>query len=174
MISHGLHTVIVAAAPGIWKKNLYHGFMKYGNWARASELALFASVPRLAIAWQIPLIFWGENPALTIGELGVKSKGYDGNQTKWMNTLQGGDPSWLCVDGIEPKDVLIYHYPSDDAMQKARLQIVYLGYFWQVWTRKDNGMISAMNGLDVRERHPLEIGDILGVDALDEDWVIVN
>jgi len=174
LIEHGFNTVIVGPAPETWKKNMRHGFRKYGNWARTTELALFASVPRLAMAWQIPLIFWGENPALTLGELGVKSLGYDGNQTKWINTLAGGDPSWLCVDGIVQKDILPYYYPSDEEMYRAKLRIVYLGYFWKVWSRLDNGILSALNGLDVRRQHPDEIGDILGVDSLDEDWVAVN
>ncbi len=174
LIEHGFNTVVVAPAPQTWKKNMRHSFLKYGNWAKSTELALFASVPRVAIAAQVPLIFWGENPALTLGELGVQSLGYDGNQTKWMNTLAGGDPSWLCVDGVTPKDVLCFHYPSDEDMAKAQLRIVYLGYFWDVWSRLDNGTLAALNGLDIRNDHPQDIGDILGVDSLDEDWVAVN
>ena len=61
LISLGFNTVIVGPAPQVWKKNMMNGFYKYGNWQRSTELALFTSVPRLAIAYQIPLIFWGEN-----------------------------------------------------------------------------------------------------------------
>jgi len=174
LIAHGFNTVIVGPAPGIWKQNMRNGFYKYGNWQRSTELALFTSVPRLAIAYQIPLIFWGENPALTLGELGNQSNGYDGNQMKWGNTLSGGDPSWLCVDGLTSKDVLSYYYPTDQEMVRARLRIIYLGYFWEVWSRLDNAMLSALNGLDIRAEKPEDIGDILGVEALDEDWITVN
>ena len=37
-------------------------FVNYTNWAKATELALFACVPRIAIDYKIPLILWGENP----------------------------------------------------------------------------------------------------------------
>ncbi|HOW35811.1 MAG TPA: N-acetyl sugar amidotransferase [Candidatus Omnitrophota bacterium] len=174
LISRGFNTVIVGPAPQTWKKNMLNGFYKYGNWQRSTELALFTSVPRLAIAYQIPLIFWGENPALILGELGVRSNGYDGNQMKWANTLAGGDPSWLCVDGITKKDVLCYSYPADEEMTRAGLRIIYLSYFWKVWSRLENGMLAAVHGLDVRDDHSETIGDILGVEALDEDWITVN
>ena len=174
LIEHGFNMIRVAPAPQTWRKNMKHSFFKYGNWARPTEMALFASVPRLAIASQIPLILWGENPGLMLGELGVKSNGYDGNQMKWINTLSGGDAGWLCVDGITSRDVLTYYYPSDEEMVRARLKIVYLGFFWKIWSRLDNGTLSALNGLDVRDSHPDDIGDIFGVDSLDEEWVTVN
>jgi len=174
LIAHGFNTIIVGPAPQTWKKNMRYGFYKHGNWQRSTELALFTSVPRLAIVYQIPLIFWGENPALTLGELGVRSRGYEGNQMKWGNTLAGGDPSWLCVDGVTDRDLLSYYYPSDEEMIRAKLRIVYLGYFWKVWSRLDNGILAALNGLDVRAEHPEYIGDTLGVEALDEDWITLN
>lgn len=174
LISLGFNTVIIGPAPQTWKKNMRRGFFEYGNWARSTELALFSSVPRIAIAYQIPLILWGENPALTLGESGVQSTDYDGNRMKFSNTLTGGDPSWLCADDVEAHDLLPYRYPTDQEMARARLQIVYLGYFWKVWSKRDNANLSALHGLEIRNRHPREMGDILGVDALDEDWMIVN
>jgi N-acetyl sugar amidotransferase len=174
LISLGFNTVVVGPGPRTWKKNMRHGFYKYGNWARSTELALFSSVPRLAIAYQIPLIFWGDNPAMTLGELGVQSQGYDGNKMKFSNTLGGGDSSWLCTKDITGRDIISYQYPSDHEMERARLKIVYLGYFWKVWSKRENGTLSALHGLDVRNEHPDSIGDILGADALDEDWTMIN
>ena len=68
------------------------GFEKYGNMFKSTELALFSSVPRLAIAYQIPLIWWGENAAMQLGVLNVMGKArYDGNNLRQMNTLSGGN-----------------------------------------------------------------------------------
>jgi hypothetical protein len=174
MIKHGFDTIMVCPAPGTWRENMRLGFYKYGNWQRSTELALFTSVPRLATAYQIALIFWGENPALTLGELGTQTLDYDGNQMKHGNTLAGGDPSWMFTDNIKLRDLLCYSYPSDEDMERAKLRIIYLGYFWKMWSKKDNGTFSALHGLDVRDERPDEIGDILGVDALDEDWMNLN
>ncbi|SNB45046.1 N-acetyl sugar amidotransferase [Geobacter sp. DSM 9736] len=174
MIKHGFDTVTIGPAPGIWRENMRHGFFKYGNWQKSTELALFSTVPRLATAYQIPLIFWGENPALTLGELGTNSLDYEGNQMKHGNTLAGGDPSWMFSDNIKLRDLLCYSYPSDEDMERAKLRIIYLGYFWKIWSKKDNGSFSCLHGLDIRDDRPEDMGDIMGVDALDEDWMNMN
>lgn len=174
MISLGFDTITIGPSPLIWKKLMRLGFFKYGNWAKSTELSLFSSVPRFAIAYQIPLIFWGENPALTMGELGTQSTGGEGNKMKNINTLAGGDLNWLLESGVKNKQILTYNYPSDTEMERANLRIIYLGYYWPKWTNLDNGNFSASNGLDVRGELPSETGDLLGVTALDDDWVILN
>ena len=174
MIRHGFDTVTISPGPKVWRALARHAFLKYGNWARATELALFSSVPRLAIAYQIPLILWGENPALTLGELSNDSMGWDGNQMKNGNTLGGGDITWLLEAGLKEHQILQYSYPSNEDMAAANLRIVYLGYFWQKWSKLDNGSFSALHGIDIRSMHPSKSGDLFGVDALDDDWVIMN
>ena len=91
LITHGFDCITINPAPQIWKKLMKKGFLNYANWAKSTELALFSSVPRFAIAYQIPLIWWGENPALQLGDLKTKGQtGSDGNNLKNMNTLGGG------------------------------------------------------------------------------------
>ena len=75
-------------------------FYEFGNPFKSTEMALFSSVPRFAIAYQIPLIWWGENSALQVGETSVMGKtGGDGNNLRKMNTLGDGDVSWLLKHG---------------------------------------------------------------------------
>jgi N-acetyl sugar amidotransferase len=174
MIYHGFDCVLINPAPRTWNKLMRKSFLEFGNWAKSTEYALFSSVPRLAIAYQIPLIWWGENPGLQLGDLGTIGKsGGDGNRLKYSNTLGGGDISWLLTE-VKKKDILQYVYPSDEEMETARLRIVYLGYYWNDWSLVNNGNFSALRGLDVRQEHPRDIGDTFGITALDEDWVGMN
>ena len=70
--------------------------MKFSNWGKSTELALFSAVPQIAIEYKIPLIFWGENPGLQLGDLKTLGKtGYDGNNLRNMNTLSGGKANWI-------------------------------------------------------------------------------
>ena len=69
LIQLGFDCVNVSCSPQIWKKLMREAFYEYGNWAKATEIALFSSVPRAAIAYQIPLIWWGENAAIVLGQL---------------------------------------------------------------------------------------------------------
>jgi N-acetyl sugar amidotransferase len=175
MINHGFDCISVNPSPQVWRKLMKEGFFKYTNWAKSTELALFSSVPRLAIAYQIPLIWWGENAALQLGDLNVMGKnGSDGNNLRKMNTLAGGDISWLINNEIRKKDILQYNYPSEKEMDDANLKITFLGYFWKDWSLIENGNFATLRGLDIRNEKPWEIGDPLGITSLDEDWVTLN
>jgi hypothetical protein len=175
MIKHGFDCISVSPAPQTWRKLMRKGFDIYTNWCKSTELALFSSVPRLAIAYQIPLIWWGENTALQLGDLNVMGKsGSDGNNLRKMNTLGGGDITWILSEEIRKNDVLQYSYPSEQEMEDANLRITFLGYFWNDWSLIDNGIFSCLRGLDIRNEKPWEIGDPVGVTSLDEDWVTLN
>lgn len=175
MISHGFDCISINLSPQIWRKLMHKGFFQYTNWAKSTEFALFSSIPRLAIAYQIPLIWWGENAALQLGDLNVMGKGgSDGNNLRKMNTLGGGDITWLLSDEIKKSDILQYNYPSEKEMEDANLRITFLGYFWKDWSLIDNGNFSALRGLDIRKEPPQDLGDHVGITSLDENWVSLN
>lgn len=175
MISHGFDCITINPAPKTWQQLMHKGFYEYTNWCKSTELALFSSVPRLAIAYQIPLIWWGENAALQLGDLNVMGKsGSDGNNLRKMNTLGGGDITWLLSEEIKKNNILQYCYPSEKEMDDANLRITFLGYFWKDWSQIDNGNFAALRGLEIRNEKPWEIGDPVGVTSLDEDWVTFN
>jgi len=175
MIRQGFDCISIHPSPAIWRTLMRKGFFEYTNWCKSTELALFSSVPRMAIAYQIPLIWWGENAALQLGDLKVMGKsGSDGNSLRHMNTLGGGDITWLLGDEIRRNQILQYIYPSEKEMIDAGLRITFLGYFWKDWSLVDNGNFSTLRGLEIRNEKPWEIGDPLGITSLDEDWVSFN
>jgi N-acetyl sugar amidotransferase len=175
LIALGFDCIHINPAPPIWRMLMKKAFLLHANWCKSTELALFSAVPRLAIAYQIPLIWWGENAALQLGDLNVMGKaGWDGNNLRNMNTLAGGNVSWLIGDGIERNQILQYCYPSIAEMDNAHLTIAFLGYFWRDWSLVDNGLAAAVRGLHVRREPPEDIGDPEGITSLDEDWVTFN
>ena len=175
MIKHGFDCISINPAPQIWRRLMNKGFFEFTNWARSTEFALFSSVPRLAIAYQIPLIWWGENAALQLGDLNVMGKsGSDGNNLRSMNTLNGGDITWMMNNEIQKYKILQYVYPSKKEIEDANIRITFLGYFWKDWSLVDNGNYSTLRGLEIRNEKPWEIGDPMGITSLDEDWVTFN
>ena len=175
LIDKGFDCISINPAPQIWQKLMRKSFLEHTNWCKSTELALFSSVPRMAVAYQIPLIWWGENPALQLGDLNVLGKnGWDGNSLRRMNTLANADAGWLLDTEIQQNHILQYLYPTEEEMERAGIQIAFLGYFWKVWSLRDNGAFSVLNGLDIRQEMPWEIGDPTGVTSLDEDWVTLN
>jgi N-acetyl sugar amidotransferase len=175
LIELGFDVVISAPAPGTWKQLMRQSFDNFTNWARSTEMALYSSVPQLAIRYDIPLILWGENPGLQVGDLKtLGSNGYDGNNLRYMNTLSGGAAEWMLKSGLGLHDIIPYGYPTPEEFDRHQLQIVYLGWFLGDWSLANNGMYAASNGLQIREDKVANTGDLFGVTALDEDWVTLN
>jgi N-acetyl sugar amidotransferase len=175
LIELGFDVVISAPAPGVWQSLMKESFDRFTNWARSTELALFSSVPQIAIRYGIPLILWGENPGLQLGDLKTLGRnGYDGNNLRNMNTLSGGAAGWMIEAGVEQKEIIPYQYPSSEAFDAHSLQIVYLGWFLGDWSLINNGMYACANGLEIREDSVINTGDLLGITSLDEDWVTLN
>ena len=175
LINLGFDCVLVAPAPQTWKNLMRHSFDRFTNWARSTELALFSSVPQLAIRYEIPLIFWGENPGLQLGDLKTLGRtGYDGNNLRNMNTLSGGALDWIEEMHGDNGDLMPYRYPDLEAFDKANIQIIYLGWFLGDWSLVNNASYSCLNGLDIRDDTVENTGDLYGVTALDEDWVTLN
>lgn len=175
LIELGFDVLISAPAPETWRSLLRAGFDKFTNWARSTELALFASVPQIAIRYQIPLILWGENPGLQLGDLKTLGRtGYDGNNLRYMNTLSGGGLEWILKAGCSPQELIPYRYPQSEEFESAKLQIVYLGWFLGDWSLVNNAAYACANGLEIREDTVENTGDLYGVTSLDEDWVTLN
>jgi len=175
LIELGFDVIVSAPAPGVWQRLMRESFLRFTNWARSTEMALFASVPQMAISQGIPLILWGENPGLQLGDLKTLGRnGYDGNNIRYMNTLSGGGAEWMLQAGLRPEELLAYRYPSPEEFDAHGLQIVYLGWFLGDWSLINNGMYSCANGLQIRADTVDHTGDLAGVTSLDEDWVTLN
>lgn len=175
LINLGFDCINIGCGPLTWKKAMKYAFLKHGNWAKATEFALFASVPRIAVAYQIPLIWWGESPSLLLGDMGVLgSDPFDGNRLKYSNTLGGGDITWLLSEGFATTDILQYIYPSDKEMERANLRIVFMDYFMKDFSQLTNGNLAALRGLSVRKPNPDLDPDLFGTSMLDEDFININ
>ncbi|WP_430459820.1 N-acetyl sugar amidotransferase [Thalassolituus sp. LLYu03] len=175
LINLGFDCVISAPAPGTWRDLIRHSFSRFTNWAKPTELALFSSVPQLAIQYGIELIFWGENPGLQLGDLKTLGKtGYDGNNLRNMNTLAGGAMDWILEMHGDNGDLIPYRYPSLEEFEKHNISIVYLGWFLGDWSLVNNARYSCLEGLQIREDGVENTGDLYGVTSLDEDWVTLN
>lgn len=173
LISIGFDHHIISLQPNTWKRLLKIGFTKYGNWAKASEQALISAVPILANKLNIPLILWGENPSIQLGDMKTSGKSeWDGNNLKNLNTTQGCNIGWMRKYGFNEHDILNYEFPKKKKINNV--QIVYLGWFWNDWSLKSNGLSALLRGLERRKETFKKNQDIYGLTALDENWVILN
>jgi N-acetyl sugar amidotransferase len=174
LINLGFDVVVSCPAPQTWRELKQEGFDIFTNSFRSTELALFASVPQIAINYGINLILWGENPALQVGDMKSLGKnGYDGNSIKNSNTLSSGI-SWMLDKGYSMSQIIPYQYPETFEFEKFGLEIVYLGWFLGDWSLANNALYSCANGLNIRTDGVEKTGDLYGITALDEDFTPIN
>jgi N-acetyl sugar amidotransferase len=174
LINLGFDLVLSAPAPRTWRRLKQEGFKRFANSFRSTEMALFSSVPQIAIKYGIKLIMWGENPGLQLGDMkSLGRNGYDGNSLRNMNTLSSG-LKWMLDCGYSESDLIPYLYPPTEDFNKHDLQIVYLGWFLGDWSLVNNALYSCANGLKIRTDHVSKTGDLYGVTALDEDFTPIN
>lgn len=172
LIRLGFDTLAVSPNPIVWKRLMKEGFLRFGNWCKSTEMALYAIPIHVSIAYQIPLIFYGENPAFTIGEKHGRLDG-DASRLKLGNTIAGG-PKQLLPPDIIDRDIHFYYYPPDDDMTAAQLRLIYLGYYIENWSGRSNAEFAMQRGLKTRSESPAATGDLWGFSCLDEDFSIVN
>ena len=149
-----------------------HGFYEFGNWCRSTEMALYAIPPHMAVAYKIPLMFYGENPVLTMGE---RHGRFDGNAIGIQegNTIKGG-PKSLNYQDASNQDFHFYQYPSYEDIEIAGIKIIYLGYYMKDWYGYKNAEFAIQRGLQIRDETPKNMGDLWGNGGLDEEFKIIN
>lgn len=176
LIDLGFDCIYVSLKPDTWRRMMRHAFLTWGNIYKSTELPLYASVHRVAIMYHIPLMVYGENPALSWGSAGGSLDG-NANRLKYNNTLRGGDLTWLLEGGFTLQDLYWSMFPSDADIERSGLRPIYLGYYIHDFNDWVNGETAIAHGLEPRKGKdavPEETGEINTWDALDDDFVIVN
>ena len=175
LINLGFDVIVSSLSPITWKILMKESFFKFANWAKSTELALFSSVPQNAIRFKIPLISWGENVGIQVGDMAATSnKQYDGKNLRKLNTLNSGDLSWVKSNKIKEVDLMPYKYPSEKEFIKNKLKIIYLGWFFKDWSMLNNAKNSILEGLTIRDKKFKDYGDLFRTSSIDEDWVTFN
>ncbi len=173
LINLGFDVIVSGPSPKTWKKLLKKSFLQ-GNYLRAPELALYSSLPQIAIKYNIKLIFWGESPAIWNDTKIIKSEPYDGNALRNSNTLKNCDLAWMNKIIKNEYKKIPYRYPSEKEFKKNNIQIIYQGWFWNNWTLINNAKVAMANGLIGRQDDVSKTGDLYGISAIDDDWVTLN
>ena len=112
---------------------------------------MFSTVPRIAINTGINLIFWGENPALQVGDsavLGINE--FDGNNLRNLNTLSAAPLDWIAKTSDASYKVDHYVYPGKPEFDNKKITIMYLGPAWDDWSVSQNATYAALDSLQLR------------------------
>jgi N-acetyl sugar amidotransferase len=173
LVKLGFSLISMQPNPRVARRLCRKSFFDYGNIVKYSEHALFTAPFRVAIDYRIPLVFFGENPALEAGDRNTSRPGWDATGIKYNNTLGGqGIDIWL-GDGIEERDLLPYMFPTDEEMAHWGGRGIFMGYFvdWYGW---ENAVFAMKHGLECIDAVPKDIGLPYLHNSLDSNLAIVN
>lgn len=157
LVRLGFTLISVQPNPRVARRLSRKSFFNFGNIIKYAEHALFAAPFRAAIDYGIPLVFFGENPALEAGDRNTSRPGWDASGIKFNNTLAGqGIDIWL-GDGIEQRDLLPYIFPTDEEFSRWGGESIFMGYFldWSVWK---NAVFALQHGFECIDAAPRDIG----------------
>jgi N-acetyl sugar amidotransferase len=166
LVELGFSLISVQPNPRVARRLCKKSFFDYGNIVKYSEHALFTAPFRVAIDYQIPLVFFGENPALEAGDRNTNRTGWDATGIKFNNTLGGqGIDIWL-GNGIEERDLLPYMFPTDEEMARWGGRGIFMGYFvdWSGW---DNAVFALERGFECIDADYKDIGSPYQHNSLD-------
>jgi len=174
IIQLGFDLEVVNPAPLSAQKLSLQSFLKFGNVCKASEIALWTSVPQLALEKNIPICFYGENPALQEGDsAALGAHEFDANETRNLNTLTAGGINWI-RETIGDRKFQAYNYPTAKAFEDNGLQMLYLGPAWCDWDMEENALYSVLEGLITRPNETHITGDLTNASMLDEEFTNIN
>ena len=176
LIELGFDCVTINIAPDTYRALMRTGFEDFGNYCRATEIALYASIPRMALAYGIKLVCLGENPFVTLGT-GSGSEDADASALLTMETLGNGDITPFITPDTPSQLLNWYKFPRPAALERAGVQMIFLAHYIEDYEDQNNAEYALELGLEVREGRDADIsetGCLYDYCALDEDFIFVN
>ena len=124
------------------------GLEVLGDISWPEHVSIFTVPVKFALAFDIPLILWGENPQI---EYGGPDKSLNNSilDKKWMEEF-GGLIGFRVSDLIESynfkkHELEIYNYPNERVLQEKSIMGIFLGYY-ENWDSVKNFDIAKDNG----------------------------
>lgn len=145
LVKMGFSLLSVQPNPVIARNLCRKSFFTYGNIVKYSEHALYATPFRVAIDYDIPLVFFGENPALEVGDSNTGTPGWDATGIRFNNTLGGEGLDIWVGDGISERDLLPYSFPGELEMDAWGGRGIFMGYYLD-WSGWNNALFALKNG----------------------------
>jgi N-acetyl sugar amidotransferase len=125
------------------------GLEQVGDISWPEHVGIFTIPIRAAVAYDVPLIIWGENSQNEYGGPAAAA-GNSYLDRRWLEEF--GGLLGLRVDdlpstsGISERDLIPYRYPTDDELRRVGVTGLFLGYFVP-WDGYSNALVAQAKGL---------------------------
>lgn len=133
LIRLGVDHVDISINPRIERAFTLAAFERLGSPAIPMHMAIFAIPVDFALRFQVPMVLWGENSAFEYGGDDPETLGVELNRAwllKYGVTNGTTSQDWVSNE-LPPREMSIYHWPTDEELRSAGVRAVFLGQFFQ-------------------------------------------
>jgi N-acetyl sugar amidotransferase len=163
----GVDYVEVTPNPVVRRKLNRIGLTQVGDISWPEHVSIFTIPVRVSVQLDIPLIVWGENSQDEYGGPATASENHVLNR-RWLEEFGGllglRVSDLVGQEGIEPRHLVQYTYPTDEALQRVGTTGIFLGYFVP-WDGYQNALFSQAHGFETYP-HVVE-GSLVNYENLD-------
>ena len=133
LVALGVDHIDYQINPKVEARFMLKAFERFGSTAIPMHLALFNIPLKVAVAFGIPLVVWGENSAFEYGSADEAHTGFRLDRA-WYRTY-GVTHGTTAADWVAPdlseKDLAGYFGPDPDELDGLGVRAVFLGYYFQ-------------------------------------------
>jgi hypothetical protein len=157
----------VSTNPVVRRKINRLALREIGDISWPEHVTIFTIPVRVAVQFNVPLIIWGENSQ---DEYGGPAGAAEHNTLtrRWLEEFGGllglRVSDLIGQDGIEPKHLIQYTYPSDEELRRVGVTGLFLGYYVP-WDGYHNALIAQAHGFETYPK-PVE-GSLVNYENLD-------
>jgi len=165
--NRGVDYIEVTTNPVLRRKINRLALTEIGDISWPEHVTIFTIPVRIAVQFEIPLIIWGENPQNEYG--GPAGAAEDNTLTRrWLEEFGGllglRVSDLIGQDGIEPKHLIQYTYPSEEDLRRVAVTGLFLGYYLP-WDGYQNALFAQAHGFETYPK-PVE-GSLVNYENLD-------
>ncbi len=163
----GVDYIEVSPNPLVRAKMNRVGLTQVGDISWPEHVGIFTIPVRAAVQFNVPLIVWGENSQ---NEYGGPAAAADNNilDRRWLEEFGGllgmRVTDLVGMEGIEPKHLIHYTYPSDAELARVGVTGLFLGHYIP-WDGLSNTLIAQANGFTTY--HKAVEGSMVSYENLD-------
>lgn len=152
LINLGVDHIDFSIDPNIERAFARETFIRAGSPAIPMHLALFAIPLKLACAYRIPLVIWGENSAMEYGDSEASHTGAEMNEA-WLRhygVAHGTSPEDWVTDELPLAKLAAYRKPTAQELAQSEVTPVFLGHFLE-WDPVETAQAATSKGFSYEQ-----------------------
>lgn len=163
----GVDFVEVTTNPVVRRRINHLALTQIGDISWPEHVTIFTIPIRIAFQFNVPLIVWGENPQ---NEYGGPAAAVENNvlTRRWLEEFGGllglRVSDLIGQEGIQPKHLIQYTYPSDEQLAQVGVTGIFLGHYIP-WDGLSNALFAQAHGFETY--HKTVEGSMVNYENLD-------